>query len=1063
VTEAIQKTIFRDNPFLLGCLFVLYSFLAIGQKHNIINFSTADGLPSQIVNDVFQDNEGFFWFATQDGVCRFNGHDFIPFHPLKALEGVDAVAILQDQKGQICIATNTSGVFIHDFKSTRVIDTKSGLPSNVIRRLFIDRENTLWILTSKGVVKMDGDKIIPITDTKGTFKDGVLSMTQTRNGDLWFGTQGNGLVRLSSGKYTYFGEQDGIQDPYIFSLSAHGDSVLVGTTNSGVYIAKGATITKLAIAEIENAWISAVLIDPRGLYVISSNGLMHKTNANKIELITDRNGLSSNDLYNGYFDREHNLWLTSGNGVSCLRKEEILFFDKASGLSDDKITALCILPNNKIAAGTYGSGITFLNTTGEILGFLNPPELDNVKITCLQFLADRNELWVGTEQADHSLLIYALVKDKFILKKKISKLNKAFLQTITKIETDRVGNIWIGTFNAGLFKLTEKDTIQYSTKNLLPSNEVYTFTIDKKGNPVISLYQKGLFKIEQNRCARIYDEKYLKDKFILSLFEDENGVLFIGTKTNGLVIWKNGSFTIATVKDGLLSNTINAITKTGKKIWVGTNRGFNVLSFDGERLTTLLSLDKRSGLRSTEIQQNALVSIGNVIWAGSTNGLSKINTSQQDLLHQKPIIALKNVKLFFEETNWSAFKNCRLNKHGLPISLDLNHNDNHLSFEFVALTTGAVYYSYYLEGQDKDWTPLSENREVTFSNITPGTYNFKVRSIDNHGVESEVLSIPILIHGPFWQTWWFRTLVILVLIGGTFAIVRIRERTYRERQLILEQTVVERTSEVVQAYDKVEQQRAIVEQKNKEILDSISYAKRIQNAMLPTADLLTEDWKDIFVLYLPKDIVAGDFYWSEKVGEKQLIAVADCTGHGVPGAMVSVVCNNALNRSIREYGLYEPAKLLDKTRALILEEFSKYQEDVNDGMDISIVMFDPEEKQLFWAGANLPLWIIRSNGDFEEVKGDKQPVGKHLREISYTEHQIAIASGDTIYMSTDGYADQFGGAFGKKLKAAQLKLKLSEIHQQPMEEQKQALLHVFDTWKGSHEQVDDVCIVGIRF
>ena len=612
-------------------------------------------------------------------------------------------------------------------------------------------------------------------------------------------------------------------------------------------------------------------------------------------------------------------------------------------------------------------------------------------------------------------------------------------------------------------KLSERDTIQYSTKNLLPSNEVYTFIITNKGDPIISLYQKGLFKIEQNRCTRIYDEKYLKDKFILSLFEDENGVLFIGTKTNGLVIWKNGSFKIATVKDGLLSNTINAITKNDKKIWVGTNRGFNVLSFDGEKLTTLLSLDKRSGFRSTEIQQNALVSIGNVIWAGSTNGLSKINTSQQDLLHQKPIIALKNVKLFFEETNWSAFRNCRLNKHGLPISLELNHNDNHLSFEFVALTTGAVYYSYFLEGQDKDWTPLSENREVTFSNIAPGTYNFKVRSIDNHGIASEILSIPILIHGPFWQTWWFRTLVILVLIGGTFAIVRIRERTYRERQLILEQTVVERTSEVVQAYDKVEQQRAIVEQKNKEILDSISYAKRIQNAMLPTADLLTEDWKDIFVLYLPKDIVAGDFYWSEKVGEKQLIAVADCTGHGVPGAMVSVVCNNALNRSIREYGLYEPAKLLDKTRALILEEFSKYQEDVNDGMDISIVMFDPEEKQLFWAGANLPLWIIRSNSDFEEAKGDKQPVGKHLREISYTEHQISITSGDTIYMCTDGYADQFGGAFGKKLKAAQLKLKLSEIHQQPMEEQKHALLHVFDTWKGSHEQVDDVCIVGIRF
>ena len=172
MTEIIQKTIIRDNPFLLGCLFILCSFLSIGQKHNIINFSTADGLPSQIVNAVFQDNEGYFWFATQDGVCRYNGHDFIPFQPLKALEGVDAVSILQDQKGQICIATNTSGVFIHDFKSTRVIDTKSGLPSNVIRRLFIDRENSLWILTSKGVVKMDGDKTMPIKYNRGAYKDG---------------------------------------------------------------------------------------------------------------------------------------------------------------------------------------------------------------------------------------------------------------------------------------------------------------------------------------------------------------------------------------------------------------------------------------------------------------------------------------------------------------------------------------------------------------------------------------------------------------------------------------------------------------------------------------------------------------------------------------------------------------------------------------------------------------------------------------------------------------------------------------------------------------------------
>jgi len=385
VTEAIQKKIVRDNPLILGCLFVFIGFFSFSQKHNLITFSVADGLPSQIVNDVFQDNEGFFWFATQDGISQFNGHDFKPFEPLKALEGVDAVSIIQDHKGRICIATNTSGVFIHDFKTTRVIDAKVGLPSNVIRRLFIDHDKVLWILTSEGVAQVVNDKVKLFQDPKNLFKQGVLSMTQTRNGDYWFGTQGNGLVRLSNGKFTYFDEKDGLQDPYIFSLTAHGDSALAGTTNSGVYVAKGNTLSKLAIPEIENAWISAVLLNPRGMYIISSVGLVHQLRTGKIEQITDQNGLTTNDLYNGYFDREHNLWLTSGNGVSCLRKEEILFFDKAGGLSDDKITALCILPNNQLAVGTYGSGINILKTSGEIVSHLNPHELQNVKITSLLY------------------------------------------------------------------------------------------------------------------------------------------------------------------------------------------------------------------------------------------------------------------------------------------------------------------------------------------------------------------------------------------------------------------------------------------------------------------------------------------------------------------------------------------------------------------------------------------------------------------------------------------------------------------------------------------------------
>jgi serine phosphatase RsbU (regulator of sigma subunit) len=281
------------------------------------------------------------------------------------------------------------------------------------------------------------------------------------------------------------------------------------------------------------------------------------------------------------------------------------------------------------------------------------------------------------------------------------------------------------------------------------------------------------------------------------------------------------------------------------------------------------------------------------------------------------------------------------------------------------------------------------------------------------------------------------------------AFIRIREKNYRERQIVLENTVQERTKEVVQ--------------KNKEILDSISYAKRIQSAMLPSEAVLKSEFKDIFVFYQPKDIVAGDFYWFEKINDKLLIAVADCTGHGVPGAMISVVCNNALNRVIREYGIAHPASILDKTRELILLEFSKYQDEVTDGMDISLALIDPTSNTLEWAGANNSLWMLPKNETvMSEIKGDKQPVGKHINTNSFTNHLVQLSTGTMLYFLSDGFSDQFGGPKGKKMKSAGLKEILINIANHSLEEQQIALKTEFEKWRGEQEQVDDVCVIGIR-
>lgn len=302
-------------------------------------------------------------------------------------------------------------------------------------------------------------------------------------------------------------------------------------------------------------------------------------------------------------------------------------------------------------------------------------------------------------------------------------------------------------------------------------------------------------------------------------------------------------------------------------------------------------------------------------------------------------------------------------------------------------------------------------------------------------------------------------------------------------------------------------QKEIVEEKQKSITDSIKYAKRIQEAILPSEKTVQENLKDFFILYKPKDIVAGDFYWTEKVADSEsspvgkrqkmsiealqtvndkltitLLAAADCTGHGVPGAMVSVVCSNALNRAVKEFKLKEPGKILDKVRELVIETFEKSESDVRDGMDISLcsLTYPPDYSlssqerdgvRLQWAGANNPLWILRNN-EIIEYKPDKQPIGKYLKNKSFTTHTIELQKNDTIYLLTDGYADQFGGekarpdehpfGWGKKFKYSKLKELLLATSEKPMSEQKQILDETFETWKGNLEQVDDVCVIGVR-
>jgi serine phosphatase RsbU (regulator of sigma subunit) len=285
-----------------------------------------------------------------------------------------------------------------------------------------------------------------------------------------------------------------------------------------------------------------------------------------------------------------------------------------------------------------------------------------------------------------------------------------------------------------------------------------------------------------------------------------------------------------------------------------------------------------------------------------------------------------------------------------------------------------------------------------------------------------------------------------------------------ENERILEQKVIERTEEVVRQKEEIEKQRQKLEELYKDVTDSIRYAKRLQESILPPDNFIKQLLPESFVLYKPKDIVSGDFYWFYKKENKILFAAVDCTGHGVPGAFMSLVGANALNQAVKEHGVVQPAKILEDINKLSSETLNKNNENntVRDGMDLALCSIDKKSMELEYAGANNPLYLIRNN-ELIEIKADKFAIGAFEPGTkNYTNHKWQLQKGDKLYVFSDGYADQFGGLKGKKFMYRQFRDVLLKISDKNMQTQKQLLLETLEKWKGMYEQVDDILVIGVE-
>ncbi len=391
------------------------------------------------------------------------------------------------------------------------------------------------------------------------------------------------------------------------------------------------------------------------------------------------------------------------------------------------------------------------------------------------------------------------------------------------------------------------------------------------------------------------------------------------------------------------------------------------------------------------------------------------------------------------------------------IRLHLDKNSL-LEVEMGPLPEWPTSIQYKLAGHDSLWHLLEPGHPAYFYGFENKTYHLYARIVDVNGASPPVQLLTVHVRIPFYATYavYIYVLLALLLLIIPYLYLRYRTRSLRRtNQILIEKERIAR---------EVEKQRDRLSVMHKNLTDSIRYARKIQQALLPSDYYFHSQLPEAFILYMPRDIVSGDFYWVNNKDDKIFFAVADCTGHGVPGAFMSMIGFEILDKIINDQGIVHPGEILNILNYGISNTFSRGEEDLllKDGMDISFCTLDRRKKILEFAGAFHILYMIREN-KMLEYRGDRVSVGLGMEEKGeqFTNYEIPLQEGDKIYLFTDGFPDQFGGPKGKKYMYRRFRHLLLSIHELPMERQKQILYESFRYWQADYEQVDDVLIMGM--
>ena len=1095
-------------------LFIVISHPLFSQNYNIKNYTVEDGLLHSFVNDIVQDNNGNIWLATGGGLSMFNGVEFKNYTTKDGLNYPRLLSVDVDNENNIWIGTLV-GLNIFDG------DSIYSLKSSKEKILAIEKSNDgkMWVLSNKGLKK--------IAFNKGKFKIKKINfdfgyntdvnifqdtkwnnfLIETKNNELYIGLNNKVFVRKNN-KISTISINDSTE--ILSACELNNNKILFGT-NKGLFIKTGNTFVPANNSHVNNYKIFKIKQKNNKIWMLASNNnitnsKIYLLSINLNEKIYFRKISISNGLLNNptslFIDHENNIWTGSSGGLNVLKGESFVNYTTQNGLIGNKIWGIYNGEKYGIWVGTINQGLSIIyNDT--ILNFDSKNGLPDNYIGSIYKFKD-NIFFIGGGRKGLCTATFDTINKTCKFKQLRIPLNKGRTR-IDDIIKDKNNTFWICS-NKGLYftndgknfihkKLFKNDTNQVMVQKILLASNSKLYIATKK---------RGLFIIDKNKITNKFNNDSLKIG-IISLCEDINKNIWAASQYKGVINLSDKQNKWITDKNGLSSELIYILqADRNGNIWVGSNLGLDKIDadkYDKSKKIIIRHYGINDGLQAMEMNLNgSFEDQFENLWFATNNGLLKYDYHYDISNRIPPIISILDIKIHSKKVNWLQYCDSLKGWNKLPIYPVLPYYQNHITFNFIGISyknPKEIRYSWKLEGFDKDWVPSSKNRQVIYSNLPPGNYTFMLKSSNNDGVwNKKILKFSFKITPPFWVTWWFITLMIILIIFIIYLIIIARTRSLKKRQIELQKIVFQRTKEIFKQKEEIKQQRDTVakqkqriEQIHFRLSDSIDYAKRIQNSILPDTGILKKQFLDYLLIFMPKDKVSGDFYWWTQVNDETIIAAADCTGHGVPGAFMSMLGISFLHEIVDKEKITNPGLILDLLRKNVIEALSQtgdYNEP-KDGMDISIVSINNKTNVLKYAGANNPLYLIKNeklnikdessntiklidNSRLRiqnskllyEIKPDKMPISIYIKMENFTTNEIELNKGDYIYLFSDGFADQFGKSNNKKFGYKAFKKMIIDNANKPMIEQKKVFIKTLEDWKKDNEQIDDILIIGIR-